>query len=72
MKRAGVAALVAGLGIVLAGCGSVAPWERGNLAKPQMSAESRAGQQRVLDHIYESREAASGKTSAKGGACGCY
>jgi hypothetical protein len=64
--------LTLSLGLALAGCSSVAPWERGNLAKPQMSAESRATQQTILDHIYESREAASGKTSAKGGACGCY
>ncbi len=64
--------LVLAAGLALAGCSAVAPWERGNLAKPQMAADAEAAQRTVRDHIYESREAAAGKTSAKGGGCGCY
>jgi hypothetical protein len=72
VKRRRACLLVLGPCLVLAGCSAVAPWERGHLAKPQMAAEALAAQRSVLEHIYESREAAAGRTTAKGGGCGCY
>lgn len=64
--------LVAGLLSALSACTTVAPWERGNLAKPQMEAQPPAGQRTLLEHVYRSREATSSTGSAQGGGCGCY
>jgi len=57
----------------LTGCVHVAPWERGNLAKPQMDIDPYPLQTEMQSHNYSSREAApSHKSSAGGGGCGCY
>ena len=63
-------ALAAGL----TGCGSFAlpqPWEKGNLAKPEMSFGGDPLEQRYQQHIYTSKEAASGGYGVGGGGCGC-
>ena len=60
------------LALVLSGCSSVAPWERGNLANPEMSPDVHAAQRALRDHVYGSREAAAAGASAAGGGCGCY
>jgi hypothetical protein len=64
------AILLAGLSAVLCACNTVEPWERGNLASPQMTEEP--ADRTVRDHIYRSREGTAGPASAKGGGCGCY
>ncbi len=65
--------LMFGLCIALAGCVNVAPWERGNLAKPQMEVDPHPLQSEIQSHNYSSREAApSHKSSTGGGGCGCY
>lgn len=74
MKRvkwtfAGVALCLA---MALSGCAQVEPWERGNLAKPQMALDPHPMQSSLSTHVYNSREAASGGSSAEGGGCGCY
>jgi hypothetical protein len=62
--------LVTGL---LAGCADVKPWERGNLAKPHMALQPFPVQAAFREHVYGSRESASGgSASAGGGGCGCY
>ena len=54
-------------------CTSVAPWERGVLAKPQMALIVSPNLTTIRSHNYGSREAASGSSSgAGGGGCGCY
>lgn len=53
------------------GC-AVAPWERGTLAKPQMSLEPNPLQTELRGHTYGAREAATGSSSGSGGGCGCY
>ena len=59
--------------IGLAGCVNVAPWERGNLAKPQMELDPHPLQSKIPSQNYSSREAApSHKSSSGGGGCGCY
>ena len=60
------------LGVILSGCAVVQPWERGNLAKPQMSLEPNPLQTGLKAHNYGSREAAAGGNAAQGGGCGCY
>lgn len=67
-----LAALLVLAGTSLAGCTTVVPWERGNLAKPQMALETNPGQRALRSHAYGSREAAAGGDSAGGGGCGCY
>jgi Domain of unknown function (DUF4266) len=53
-------------------CTSVQPWERGNLAKPQMALDPYPLQSALRAHNYGSREAAAGGNAAQGGGCGCY
>jgi hypothetical protein len=74
MKRTerALRALLLGLGMGLAGCAQVAPWERGNLAKPHMALEPHPLQRAIREHTYMSREAAMGGSVAAGGGCGCY
>lgn len=60
------------LAAMLSGCATVEPWERGNLAKPQMALNPHPLQSSLSTHVYNSREAASGGDSAGGGGCGCY
>lgn len=59
------------LATALAGCANVKPWERGYLAKPEMSFDSDAAEGRYLQHIYSSKEAAHGGYGVGGGGCGC-
>lgn len=59
--------------VALTGCANVAPWERGNLAKPEMELDPHPLQSEIQSHNYSSREAApSHKSSSGGGGCGCY
>ena len=59
--------------IFLNGCSSmgVEPWERNNLAKPEMALDSDPLTSALDDHIYFSKEASSGGRSFGGGGCGC-
>lgn len=57
----------------VAGCVNVAPWERGNLAKPHMALDPHPLQSGVRAHNYGSRESAASTNSAGGGGgCGCF
>ena len=47
------------------------PWEKGQLAKPQMQFDADPMNTRLTDHIYTSKEAASGGYGVGGGGCGC-
>lgn len=58
--------------VALSGCAEVKPWERGNLAKPQMALEPNPMQSIIRAHNYSSREAAASSNAAQGGGCGCY
>ncbi len=67
------AALVTGL-LLLSGCESipsVKPWQKGNLAKPEMNFEYDPLEGAYANHIYFSKEAASGGYGIGGGGCGC-
>lgn len=59
---------------LLGGCsnlGQVNPWEKGDLAKPQMTFEGDPLDQRFTQHIYGSKENSSGGYGVGGGGCGC-
>lgn len=68
MKAAASIALALAL---LAGCAPVQPWEKGKLAKPEMTFGGDKLEARYADHIYTSREGAAGGTGVGGGGCGC-
>jgi hypothetical protein len=56
---------------LMAGCDPVKPWQRGTLADPIMRPDRDPIGQGMIDHVYFSREAASGGSSVGGGGCGC-
>jgi hypothetical protein len=58
---------------LLCGCESmkVQPWQKGNLAKPEMAFDSDVLETRFADHTYFSKEGASGGAGVGGGGCGC-
>lgn len=58
----------------LGGCSAFSPpqpWEKGNLAKPDMSMGGDPLDERFVQHIYSSKENASGGYGVGGGGCGC-
>ena len=69
LMRAGIALICIAL---LGGCASVPPWERGNLAKPQMAFDLNPTESALRAHAYSSREAAASGPVGGGGGCGCY
>jgi hypothetical protein len=64
-------AFLCALALALASCASVAPWERGRLAKPQMALDPDPPQRALRDHVHASREAAAVGEVGAGGGCGC-
>jgi hypothetical protein len=65
---------LAAVSVVLSGCSALSgpqPWQKGQLAKPEMSMGGDALELRYQSHIYTSKEAASGGYGVGGGGCGC-
>jgi len=69
-RRAAGLALCA---VACAGCGQlgVKPWERDLLARPAMQLDASPVANGIDDHIYFSKEAATGGRAFGGGGCGC-
>lgn len=60
--------------VLLSGCATLQPpkpWEKGQLAKPEMQFDADPIDGRLADHIYTSKEAGSGGYGVGGGGCGC-
>ena len=57
--------------VLLGGCETVQPWERGPLARPEMQLDSDPLETTLMEQVYESKEAASGGNGAAGAGCGC-
>jgi hypothetical protein len=53
------------------GCVTVKPWQRETLADPIMQPGRNPTATAQLDHVYFSREAASGGNTVGGADCGC-
>lgn len=64
-----VIASVACLGT--SGCAEVKPWQRNILAQPEMQLDRDSMDTYVDEHIYFSKEAATGGRGIGGGGCGC-
>lgn len=73
MNRKAITVVMLILPLALSGCATVAPWERGILAKSHMALDPTPMQSVIRAHNYSSREsAASAHSSGGGGGCGCY
>jgi hypothetical protein len=60
--------------LALSGCSigqAVKPWEKESLARPEMTFEGDQLDIRYTEHIYSSKEGASGGAGVGGGGCGC-
>ena len=58
----------------LSGCALVTPvqpWQKGALAKPEMGFEGDRLDAMFAEHLYSSKEAASGGAAVAGSGCGC-
>jgi len=75
MRTQSIARLAIVLGLMLGACGcaslGVKPWQREILARPEMALNAAPIDAAIDDHIYFSKEAASGGRSFAGGGCGC-
>lgn len=56
---------------LLGGCAQVKPWEKGILARPDMTFEGDVLETKFAEHIYSSKESSSGGAGVGGGGCGC-
>lgn len=56
------------------GCAHIEPveaWQKGTLARPEMRFGADRFETQFGEHVYSSKEAASGGTGEAGGGCGC-
>ena len=63
--------LLALLLLLSSGCQHVSPWERSALADPTMNADRDPPGAMADEHVWFSREQASGGRGVGGGGCGC-
>ncbi len=57
---------------LLMGCGNLPKaWQKGDLAKPEMTFGGDVLEKKFDNHMYFSKEASSGGDGAGGGGCGC-
>jgi hypothetical protein len=57
--------------LMISGCSTVKPWERGNLAQDIMAWQPDPLKASLDNHIHFSKEGSSGGGRAAGGGCGC-
>jgi len=57
--------------LLLSACAEVKPWQKGELAKPAMQFDGDPLAARLAQHVYFSKEGASGGYGVGGGGCGC-
>lgn len=69
----GILASAAIVSILLTGCAMSPPqaWQKGALAKPEMTMNNDPLDQAFTQHVYTSKESASGGYGVGGGGCGC-
>ncbi len=71
LKKLILPALLAVLVGTQTGCESVKPWQRGTLSDYTMRGDRDPLGEAQLEHVYFSREMASGGAGVGGGGCGC-
>ena len=55
----------------IAGCATVAPYERGHLSRASMDFAREDEETAIRAHVHDSREGATGGHGSTGGGCGC-
>jgi hypothetical protein len=72
MRRCAAVAILLGLTLATGACHTpgVKPWQREILARPEMALNAEPTDAAIDDHIYFSKEAASGGRTFAGGGCG--
>ncbi len=63
--------MLASLPLLIAGCTTVQPWERGTLSDYTMRPDRDPMQDSLHEHVHFTREAAAGGRGVGGGGCGC-
>ena len=71
LKKTTLLAVGCVLAAALTGCASVKPWQRKTLADYTMRGDRDPMGEAITDHIFFSREMASGGKGVGGGGCGC-
>lgn len=74
MKRLSIHLLwLSTVALTLSGCAMQPPqaWEKGNLARKEMTMDAAPLDQAFTQHVYFSKESASGGSGVGGGGCGC-
>ncbi len=71
--RSMAVAAVLGAAALFSGCTTIGvkPWERDILARPEMALDANPIQDAFDEHVYFSKESASGGRGFGGGGCGC-
>lgn len=64
-------AILAALGLTAGGCTAVQPWQRAHLADYTMRPDRDPLADADYEHVYFTREAATGGRGVGGGGCGC-
>jgi Domain of unknown function (DUF4266) len=57
---------------LLASCVHAKPWERQYHTKPEMSFTPDPLEQKMSDHVHQSKEMSGAISAGSGGGCGCY
>jgi hypothetical protein len=71
MRSLSLGALLLGSVLLATACAGVKPWERDQLARPDMAWDPDPLEATQRSHIHFSREASIGGSDAGGGGCGC-
>jgi len=66
-----LAIVIACSALLLSGCADVKPWDRDLLAQKKMQLVPAPVDNALDEHVYFSKEAASGGQGVGGGGCGC-
>ena len=69
--RALAVAATIGAVLLMGGCATVQPWQRGRLADRCMIFDADSSQIAYMTHWQESREASAGGYGVQSGGCGC-
>jgi hypothetical protein len=57
--------------LIVSGCAQIKPWQRNILAQPEMQLDRDPMDTFADQHVYFSKEAATGGRGIGGGGCGC-
>jgi hypothetical protein len=71
IARAALVVIMLAAGLVVSGCATVQPWQRGRLADPAMVFDADGSLVAYMTHWQEAREGAAGGFGVQSGGCGC-